>query len=448
MKFRVPRRLQFINLLALLAAALTIAARGQAEPLPLDRAIRLALAHSTGSAIANADVQRAFASYRELRNNFVPQLVAGSGLGWTYGYPLSIQGSPPSLLDVVAQSSIFNPAQRQFLGAAKIDWQAAQFQDKDQRNAVIQDVALTYAELAKWEARLARLQDYEAEARKLEQAVTARLQEGVDSAVDLNKAKLGAARVRLHQAEARGSADVLRRHLSTLTGLPVSSIELAPETIPALPSIAPQEDLSEKAVASSPALKFAEQHSLAESMRAAGEHRSLLPTIDFSAQYARFSTFNHYAEYLPKGTFQPDNATIGLALRIPLFNASQRARSDAAAAEALKAKKQAEATRNQVAEETLKLQRAAEHLAAAREVAELEYQLAQSGLEAAQTRVDAKTGTLHELADARVQAAERFLLFQDADFEYQRVRMNLLRATGDLEKWALPGAASIDPASK
>jgi outer membrane protein TolC len=448
MKFRVPRRLQFINLLALLAAALTIAARGQAEPLPLDRAIRLALAHSTGSAIANADVQRAFASYRELRNNFVPQLVAGSGLGWTYGYPLSIQGSPPSLLDVVAQSSIFNPAQRQFLGAAKIDWQAAQFQDKDQRNAVIQDVALTYAELAKWEARLARLQDYEAEAQKLEQAVTARLQEGVDSAVDLNKAKLGAARVRLHQAEARGSADVLRRHLSTLTGLPVSSIELAPETIPALPSVAPQEDLSEKAVASSPALKFAEQHSLAESMRAAGEHRSLLPTIDFSAQYARFSTFNHYAEYLPKGTFQPDNATIGLALRIPLFNASQRARSDAAAAEALKAKKQAEATRNQVAEETLKLQRAAEQLAAAREVAELEYQLAQSGLEAAQTRVDAKTGTLHELADARVQAAERFLLFQDADFEYQRVRMNLLRATGDLEKWALPGAASIDPASK
>ncbi|MFY9703862.1 MAG: TolC family protein [Terriglobales bacterium] len=427
---------------------MTIAARGQAEPLPLDRAIRLALAHSTGSAIANADVQRAFASYRELRNNFVPQLVAGSGLGWTYGYPLSIQGSPPSLLDVVAQSSIFNPAQRQFLGAAKIDWQAAQFQDKDQRNAVIQDVALTYAELAKWEARLARLQDYEAEARKLEQAVTARLQEGVDSAVDLNKAKLGAARVRLHQAEARGSADVLRRHLSTLTGLPVSSIELAPETIPALPSVAPQEDLSEKAVASSPALKFAEQHSLAESMRAAGEHRSLLPTIDFSAQYARFSTFNHYAEYLPKGTFQPDNATIGLALRIPLFNASQRARSDAAAAEALKAKKQAEATRNQVAEETLKLQRAAEQLAAAREVAELEYQLAQSGLEAAQTRVDAKTGTLHELADARVQAAERFLLFQDADFEYQRVRMNLLRATGDLEKWALPGAASIDPASK
>jgi outer membrane protein TolC len=168
--------------------------------------------------------------------------------------------------------------------------------------------------------------------------------------------------------------------------------------------------------------------------------------MDFSAQYARLSTINNWNDYYRK--FQPDNATIGLAIRIPLFNAAQRAKIDAAKAEALKAKKQVDAARNEVAEETLKLQRAAEQLEAAREVAQLEYQLAQSGLEAAQTRIDAKTGTLHELADARVQAAERYLLFQDADFEYQRTRMNLLRATGDLEKWALPGTASTNPASK
>jgi outer membrane protein TolC len=447
MKLRLPR-LHSTNLLALFAAVLMIATRGQAEPLPLERAIRLALAHSTGAAIANADVQRTFASYRELRNNYLPQLIAGSGLGWTYGYPLTIEGSPPALFNVVAQSSVVNPSQRQFLKAAKIEWHASELQDKAQRNAIIQDVALTYAELAKWEARLVRLQQDEVEAQKMEQAVTERLREGVDSAVDLNKAKLIAARVRLHWAEARGSADVLRRHLSTLTGLPVSSIELAPETIPALPPVAEEEDLSKQAIATSPAVQLAEQHSLAEAMRASGEHRALYPSIDFSAQYARFSTFNNYTRYFPIGTFQRDNATVGFGIRIPLLNASQRARVDAAEAEALKAKKQAEAARNRVAEETLKLQRAAEQLEAAREVAQLEYQLAQSGLEAAQTRVDAKTGTLHELADARVQAAERFLLFQDADFEYQRIRMTLLRATGDLEKWALPGAASTNPASK
>ena len=82
-----------------------------AEPLPLDRAIRLALAHSTTTAIADADVQRTIASYREMRDNVIPQLIVGSGLGYSYGFPLTIEGSAPSLVTAIAQSSVFNPAQ-------------------------------------------------------------------------------------------------------------------------------------------------------------------------------------------------------------------------------------------------------------------------------------------------------------------------------------------------
>jgi outer membrane protein TolC len=411
-----------------------------AETLPLERAVQLALAHSTSSAVASADVQRTFAAYREARNGYIPQLVVGSGLGYSYGFPLSLEGSAPSLLNVVAQSTVFNPAQWQFQNAAKTEWRAAQFQDKDQRNAVIQDAALSYAELAKWEARLSRLQVDEAEATKLEKAVAQRLQEGVDSAVDLNKAKLAAARARLRIAEARGAADVLRRHLSVLTGLPPSSIEIAPETIPALPAVSWEDDLSAKAVASSPAIQSADQHARAEAFRASGEHRALLPSLDFAAQYARLSKYNNYDDYFKK--FQPDNVTFGVAIRFPLFNAPQRARAQGAEADALKAKKQAEAARDKVSEETLKLQRAVEQLAAAREVAALEYQLAESGVEAAQTRLDAGTGTLRDLVDARGQASERYLISQDADFEYQRARVGLLRATGELEKWALQNPAA------
>jgi len=436
MTLPLPRSLHSTHLTVFSAIVLLLASIASAESLPFERAVRLALAHSTTTAIAGADVQRSIASYREMRNAYIPQLVVGSGLGYSYGFPLSIEGSAPSLATVVAQSSVFNPAQRQYLGAAKADIHASEFQDKDQRNAIIQDVTLSYAELAKWQARLTRLEQDETGAQEMERAVAERVQEGVDSTTDLNKAKLVAARVRLHRAEARGSADVLRRHLADLTGLPLSSIEIQPETIPSLPPL-PEEDLQDKAVASSPVIKFADQHALAEIMRASAEHRAVYPSLDFSAQYARFSTFNNYTRYYGKN-FQQDNAIIGVEIKIPLFNASQRAHAQAADYAALKAKRQAESARNQVSEETLKLQRASEQLEAARDVARLEYQLAQSGLEAAQSRIEAKTGTYHELADARVQANERYLLYQDADFEYQRVRMNLLRATGDLEKWALP----------
>jgi outer membrane protein TolC len=74
---------------------------------------------------------------------------------------------------------------------------------------------------------------------------------------------------------------------------------------------------------------------------------------------------------------------------------------------------------------------------AARDVAQLEYEIAQKTLTAVQTRIDAGTATLHDLDDARSQASERFLTLQDVTFELERNQLGVLRATGELEKWAL-----------
>jgi hypothetical protein len=74
---------------------------------------------------------------------------------------------------------------------------------------------------------------------------------------------------------------------------------------------------------------------------------------------------------------------------------------------------------------------------AARDVAELEYEVAQKTAAAVQTRVDAGTGTLQELDEDRAQASERFIALQDVTFELQRAELGLLRSTGDLEKWAM-----------
>jgi outer membrane protein TolC len=52
-----------------------------ADPVPLKRIVELALTHATGAAIATADEQQASATYRELHNNYIPQLMTGAGLG-------------------------------------------------------------------------------------------------------------------------------------------------------------------------------------------------------------------------------------------------------------------------------------------------------------------------------------------------------------------------------
>jgi outer membrane protein TolC len=78
-----------------------------------------------------------------------------------------------------------------------------------------------------------------------------------------------------------------------------------------------------------------------------------------------------------------------------------------------------------------------QQLSAARDVAELEYQIAQSSLEAVEIRIQSGTSTFHELEDSRTQARERRDQFLDADMQFDRARIGLLRSTGGLESWAL-----------
>jgi outer membrane protein TolC len=408
-----------------------------AEPITLKQAVELALKHANGAAIAADDEQHAAAVSRELRDSYVPQITTGAGLGWSYGFPLSLEGSAPSLFNVNAQSALLHPELRSFIHAAETDSAAASLRSKDQRNQIIQDTVLSYAELEKWEQRLARLHQAEPEARKMQAAVADRVKEGIDSELEGTKARLSEARLRLRIAEAQGSADVLRERLSKLTGLPPAGIQTETESIPALPAPAPDENVLAKAADSSPAVQSAVEHARAQYLRAQGEHKSLLPTVDFAAQYALLSTYNNYQNYYVPGSFQRNNATIGVVVRFSFLNAAQRSRAAAADAEARKAKTQADAARNQVSEETLRLQRAVTQMQAARDVAELEYEIAQKNVEAAQTRMNSVTANLHDLDNARTQASERFIALQDVTFELERNQVSLLRATGDLEHWAM-----------
>jgi outer membrane protein TolC len=406
-----------------------------AEPVPLKRVVELALAHSPAAAASQADEQRAFANYLQTRDQYIPQVSIGSGLGWTEGYPLSLEGSAPSIVNVVSQSALINPALQQFIKAARTDWNGSTIQSKDRREQIIQGTVLCYAELSRWETMLSHLQEEKGDADRAEQVTMQRIQEGVDRPTAQAEAKLTTARVEFRIVQAKGSIDILRNHLAHETGLSASSIETIPDSIPALPEVSQQDDLVSKAQQSSPTIQFADTHARALQFRAVGEHRSLWPSIDFAAQYALLATFNNYENFFRPGSFQQNNATVGISMRFPFLNFSQRARAQAADAEAVRAKKDADAARNQVSEETLRMQRAVDQYAAAQKVAELEFQVAQNNWDAVQIRANSGTATLHELDDARTQANERFNSLQDSNFQLERARISLLRATGDLERW-------------
>ncbi|MGA9511447.1 MAG: TolC family protein [Candidatus Sulfotelmatobacter sp.] len=408
-----------------------------AQPLTMRHAVELALQHANGIAISAADEQHASASYRELRNSYIPQLNAGAGIGWSDGFPLSLEGAAPSLFTVTAQSALLNPALKDFIRAAQSDVKVSALRTKDQRDQIVQDTVLSYAELEKWEQRLDRLREIFPDVQKMEAAVADRVKEGVDSEMDESRARLSVARLRLRLAEASGAADVLREHLSKLTGLPAAAIEVDADSVPALPTPKQDEGSIVKDAEANPNVQAAVEHARAQYLRVDGERRALWPSLDFAAQYANLATYNNYQRFYQPGSFQPNNATVGVAIHLPFLNLAQHAKVQEAESDALKAKEQAVTARNQASEETLRLRRAVTQMQAARDVAELEYEIAQENVEAVETRMKSGTANLHDLDNARSQSSERLIALQDVTFELERNQVELLRSTGDLETWAL-----------
>ncbi|MBV8208193.1 MAG: TolC family protein [Acidobacteria bacterium] len=405
------------------------------------RAVELAAQHSASVALAASEQEKARAGYLELRNMYLPQLTVGSGLGYTAGFPLSMEGAAPSIFNVTSQQFLYNPAQKWLVRSAQAQWQAAGLSRDDQRKQAMLEAAVAYAELAKVNSQLQAIEQQEQSAEKLVNIETERVQASVDNPLSLTRARLEEARTRMRSAELEGTAQQLRQQLALLTGLPAQEMQPVIESIPALPgssggaALGPESDVAGAAARNSDKVKVAEAQLRAMDFRAQGEHRQNWPAFDLVSQYALLARFNNYSTFYK--SFQRNNATVGLAIRFPFLNFSQNARAREADADTVKAQHQVEAAKSQASGEALRLQTAIKQLAAARDVAQYDYELARAGTSAAAASITAGKATLGDEMTARLNEQQKFDVLLDAAFQLQKAQMQLLRATGELETWAL-----------
>ena len=417
---------------ATLFASVIVLAHGLlAEPLPFKTAIQLAIRNSAQMEMSVSDQNKAYAGYLEARNQFIPQVYFGSGIAGSFGFPLGA----PSVFNVSSQSLLYNPAARDFMKAAKTDFRAAQYNKEERRSQVVLDAALTYTELDKLLVAVNLLQQQEAASLRVEDIVNQRIQAGIESQIEGTRAKLNTARIRLKLAEVRSTIENLRIHLGALTGLPAAQIETVRESIPQLPAVSQDDDVLDKTVSSSPLYKSALETANAKALRASGEHKQLRPAIDLVGQYALFSEFNNYQDYYR--TFTRNNGAFGIQIRVPFLNRAQSAHAEQADADAVRARREAETVKEQVSTDTLKLQRGVAQLEAAKEVARLEYQLARADTETVTAHVEAGTATLRDQEQARLAENDKYSALLDATYDLEKGQMQLLRAVGEIENWAL-----------
>lgn len=400
--------------------------------------VSLALRNSNAVRIAEADVQKASGGLSESKLAYVPNFVLGSGLGYSYGFPVG----QPSIYNVTSQSLVFNAGQISYIHSAESALKASQLALKDARQQVILDATLSYLQLNKTIEELNALEQESGFAGKLISIEQERLTAGVESRTNFTQARLVAAQVRLKHIHLDSDRIQLQQKLAHLTGLPSNQIVPTKESIPAMPTFNTEANLEGELPVVANANVLAAQ-ALADSKKfnARGDRlQNYRPQVAFAAQYNRYTKYNNYDLYYRN--FQHNNFGIGVEISLPLFDASRRAKAQQSAAEALKAKVQAAQAQQQTQEAVVTLQTSLRELQAQAEVAGLKNELAQDQLSTVLAQLENGSGsssnplTPKDEQQARIEERQRFEDSLDASFELAKTQLNLLRTLGTIEDWA------------
>jgi outer membrane protein TolC len=416
---------------------------GASAQVSLFTAVDQALRNSTAVRMAAADVQRAAAGVAETRDVYIPSFVLGSSVGYSYGFPIG----QPSIVNVTSQSLIFTFSQRDYTRSARAAFSAAQLALADARQQVILDASLDYIQLDTDRRRIEVLDDQNGFATRLAMIEQQRLDAGVGTREDLLRARLVSAQLRLKRLHIQDEIEEVRQRLAHLTGLPPDSLATETRSIPASPELERENASSLSAsmtAMNTEGVRAAYANAQSHQYQAFGDARqNYRPQFGFGGQYQRFAQFNNYQDYYKN--FQSNNFEAGLQITIPLYDANRRAKERQSRAEAAHAAAQADQVRDASSENIVLLQKSLLELAAQKEVAQLQSELAQSQLNAIVTQLNSPSSapganplTPREEQQAHIEERRRYEDVLDADYEMMKAELGLLRAAGGIEQWYKP----------
>ena len=414
------------------ATPAAMANTGAPIALTLKGAIEMALQNSKDIQIAKIQNSLADRSAQITRAEFLPNIYAGSGAGYTFGIPETPGGRAPSIFSLTYTEDVFNEPLRGQAKELQEQARAQRFALAEVRNGVIVRTAMGYLEIEKVRHSLALLRAEQQSAEKILDVTRERQGEGFELPVETTKAQLTRAQVVQKILQLEGREDELQVFLRRQLGLAEDQeIEVSAED---LPGEAEQQgaNLVALAMENNTGLQLAESDVRAKEFRLKGEKRGYLPTLQLVGIYSVLGKYNNYTEFF--NHFERNNLNAGVNVQVPLFSAKTKANVGLAEVN-LEASKATLANRKtQVTADVRQKGRTVREKDAAKEVARLELQLAQQNLEVLQSQLGEGRVNLREVERARVTENDRWLDYLDANFARQQAELDLLQTAGQLDK--------------
>ena len=398
----------------------------------LREAVGHAVSQNPDVTLARLDEENARHAVLVAKDPFAPRITVGSGLAYSNGFPMSIEGSAPSIVQAHATQFLFNRQQSYAVAQAKEQVRGAGIDVASKRDEVAYRTASLYLD-AERAARVLTLARKDAESLEtVLTAIQAQVKEGRALPLAEKRAALEVARARQLADTLEGEQANAETQLAIAAGLsaddrvrPVAAERAAP-TLPES-----EEHAIQAALDSNKELRKLQSQIAAKGLEMRGEKAARLPRVDLVAQYGLFAKFNHYEDYFQ--TFQRNNGQIGLSFQVPVFSGpGVKAQVAQTQTEIAHLRVQLNSARNQISADLQQSFREVRKAGMAAEVARLDLEVAREQLSVDLAQMQEGRLTLRQVEEARVAENAKWIAFYDAQYAIEKARWSVLRLTGEL----------------
>jgi outer membrane protein TolC len=398
----------------------------------LRQAVEAGIRQNPDIALTRLDEEKARQAVRVARGPFTPRVTVGSGLAYSDGFPLSIEGSAPSVVQGQAAQYLFNRPQSFAVAQAREDARGASLAVVSKRDEVAYRIASLYldAERAARVGALAR-KDTESQEKVLE-TVRAQVSEGLALPLAEKTAMYNLARAR--QIADGLDDDQATAETSLAIGLGFSAEDRVrpvdeQRTAPPLPQS--EEQAIQSALESNKDLRRLESQIVSKQLERRGERAARLPRVDLVAQYGLFAKFNNYQEFFQK--FQRNNGQLGVSFQLPLLAGTgvggQVAQTEI---DISHLKLELSNTRNRLAADLQQSFREVRKAGTGADISRLDLEVAREQLSVTLAQMQEGRATMRQVEEARILENQKWIAFYDAQYSVEKARWNVLRLTGDL----------------
>ncbi len=382
--------------------------------------------------MARLDEVKALAAVKVQKDPFSPHVYIGSGLAYTNGFPMSIDGAAPSVVQGRATQYLFNRQQSYVVAQTKEEARTVGI------NAVAKqdDIAFRSSSLYLDAERAGRASDLArhmiAGLEKVLATVQSRVEEGRELPLEAKRAALNLARARQVADALDADRETAETSLAVVLGYTADDrVRPAAEERPVPPMPASEDAAVESALGTSKELRRLESQIVAKGLEGRAAKAARLPRVDLVAQYGLFANFNHYQDYFLH--FQTNNGELGVSLLIPILaGAGVHAAAAQSDADSARLRIQVSDARNRIAADTRQAYRDIRKAEAASEVARLDLDLAREQLSVNLSLMQEGRILLRQVEESRIAESDKWVAFYDAQYAVERARWSLARQTGDL----------------